>query len=150
MILSHVFSLVLSRGLLALLASMLLIACNSAENSSFTDLTGGDLAGSTAEGEVQDVTTPVAPEGIPAVTLSWVAPSEREDGSPLSMAEIAGYRVYYGRSQGNYTHTIDVNNASTMEITLSDLAAGNYYMVVTTVDVDGRESLNSDETTRNL
>ena len=79
------------------------------------------------------------------ITVSWVAPAEREDGSALSMAEIAGYRVYYGDSQGNYTHEVAIDNGNTMSVTLHNLAAGTYYIVVTTVDTDGRESAFSQE-----
>ena len=77
------------------------------------------------------------------ITISWVAPVEREDGTPISMSEIAGYRVYYGTSPGNYTYQVEVADSATMQATLSDLAAGTYYIVVRTYDMDGRESGNS-------
>ena len=79
------------------------------------------------------------------ITVSWVAPAEREDGSVLSMAEIAGYRVHYGDSQGSYPYEVPVDSGSTMSVTLANLAAGTYYIAVTTVDTDGRESVLSQE-----
>ena len=84
------------------------------------------------------------------VTLSWVAPVEREDGTPISMAELAGYRVYYGTSAGNYTTQVDINNGSTMNVTLSGLTTGTYYIVVTAIDVDGRESVYSQEAVQTI
>jgi len=76
--------------------------------------------------------------------LNWTAPVAREDESPISMAEIAGYRIHYGTTQGNYPQTINVNDAYIDEFAL-DLPSGTYYLVITTIDVDGRESANSAE-----
>jgi fibronectin type 3 domain-containing protein len=79
------------------------------------------------------------------ITVSWIAPVEREDGTPISMSEIAGYRVYYGKSQGDYTRQVDIKKSSVMSATLSNLVAGIYYLVVTTIDDAGRESAFSQE-----
>ena len=84
------------------------------------------------------------------INLSWIAPSEREDGTPISMAEISGYRVYYGPSQGDYTNQVEVSGSANMQVTLSDLAAGTYYIVVTALDNDGRESGFSTVVTRSI
>ncbi|MBT8438835.1 MAG: hypothetical protein KJO91_03845, partial [Gammaproteobacteria bacterium] len=59
------------------------------------------------------------------------------------MAEIAGYKVYYGPSQGNYTNHVSISGGDTMQVTLSSLAKGTYHLVVTTLDVYGRESAHS-------
>ena len=64
------------------------------------------------------------------------------------MAEIAGYRVYYGTSQGEYTGKIDVADSNSMQATLSSLAAGVYYIAVTVIDMNGLESAFSEEITR--
>ena len=63
------------------------------------------------------------------------------------MSEIAGYRVYYGTSQGDYTHQMDIEDGITMQVTLADLTAGMYYFVLTGVEMDGRESGYSAEVT---
>ena len=75
--------------------------------------------------------------------LSWVAPAEREDNTPISLSEIDGYRIYYGNEEGSYENVIDVGN--NWEHTVNGLSAGTYYFVVTTVDIDGRESAYSTE-----
>ncbi len=82
-------------------------------------------------------------------SLNWTAPVAREDETPISMAEIAGYRVYYGTSQGVYTEKLDVNDAYIDELAL-EVVAGTYYLVITTVDVDGRESAYSNEIILNV
>ena len=95
----------------------------------------------------------VTPPTIPSLTLvSWVSPSEREDNSPISLAEIAGYRIYYGSSQGDYPNQIDINDAYDNDVDTADLnlPAGTYYAVVTTIDTDGRESAFSEEVTLNI
>lgn len=80
-----------------------------------------------------------------AIEVYWSAPAEREDNSPLSLSEIAGYRLYYGTRQGDYLNTIEVDDNVTWAYRITDLTAGTYYIVLTVYDVDGRESLYSDE-----
>ena len=77
--------------------------------------------------------------------LSWIAPSEREDGSGLSLSEIAGYHIYYGTESGNYQSKIDVNDGSAVDAQISGIPRGTYYIALTTIDVDGRESAYSAE-----
>ena len=105
-------------------------------------------------GVTQDVVITIAgadEANIPAeLTLSWVAPIEREDGMPISMAEIAGYRVYYGTAIGNYTNQVEVADRSNMQVTLRNLDPGTYYFVVTAYDTDGRESGFSSVVSRSL
>lgn len=84
------------------------------------------------------------------ITVSWVAPAEREDGGVLSMVEIAGCRVYYGDSQGSYPYEVPIDSGSTLSVTLANLAAGTCYIAVTNVDTDGRESALSREAVINV
>ena len=131
MTIPQLFSSVISKNLFALLTMMLLGACS-----------GGGGADSVSGGLVQD-----RAEGV---VLAWVAPVEREDGTPISMAEIAGYRVYYGTAQGSYPNQVDIADRDTMQTTLSDLETGTYHIVVTTYDMDGRESTFSQEVTASI
>jgi fibronectin type 3 domain-containing protein len=87
--------------------------------------------------ETPSTTSTVSPS---SVTIAWTAPVARADGSPLSLAEIAGYRIYYGTSEGDYPDRIDVSDSTAVEAVISDLSAGSYYFVVTTYDTAGRES----------
>ena len=74
-------------------------------------------------------------------TLSWVAPSEREDGTGLGLSEIASFRIYYGTESGNYSETISIDDHSATQVKIAGIPSGTYYAVMTTVDTDGRESL---------
>ncbi len=71
-------------------------------------------------------------------TLSWTAPIENTDGSPLS--NLAGYRIRYGTSAGALTNTIVIENASVTTYVVEDLAPATWYFAVTAVTSVGTES----------
>ncbi len=112
--------------LFALILVLPLVACSGGD---------GGLGATDATGAVSS----------DALNLSWVAPSEREDGSGLSLSEIAGFRVYYGTKSGDYSNTIDIDDPSVTQTVLASISSGTYFVVVTTVDTEGRESLYSSE-----
>jgi hypothetical protein len=123
--------------LITLLVTLLLSACSSGGSGASTDFLENFTTGGT------DSTR----DSVPSVnvSLSWVAPAEREDNTPLSLSEIAGYKLYYGTKQGQYTKSIDINDSTAQNFTFTDLVAGTYYIAVTTYDTDGRESQYSSE-----
>jgi len=84
--------------------------------------------------------------GSGTVTVNWTAPDTRSNGDQLSLAEIGGYRIYYGATAGDYPNQLDIND-STAEQTTFTVPSGVYYFVMTTYDVDGRESSFSIENT---
>lgn len=73
-------------------------------------------------------------------SLSWTAPVTRSDGTPLTLSEIAGYRVYYGTSPGNYPNRINISNGSLQSATLTGIPVGTYYVAMSTYDNKGLES----------
>ena len=75
-----------------------------------------------------------------SMDLSWTAPATRSDGTPLSLADINGYRIYYGESAGNYTKSVDIADGSAQSARVTDIPVGSYHVVMTTYDTDGRES----------
>ena len=82
--------------------------------------------------------------------LTWFAPDQREDNTAFSENEIAEFRVYYGTATGDYQNTISVKRADSTASTPLNLelvlpTGFTYYFVVTTVDLEGRESLYSTE-----
>jgi len=79
------------------------------------------------------------------INLSWVAPAEREDNTSIALSEIAGYKIYYGTTQGQYSNSVDVNDGSAAGYTFKAFPSGTYFFVVTTLDTDGRESQYSAE-----
>ena len=123
--------------LFCLLMAAQLVGCGggSSTNDSSAVVPSEVLPGEVAP--VEAVLGEVVPSGV---TIAWTAPVARSDGSPLSLADIGGYRVYYGTTEGDYPNHIDVNDGSAVEVTLNNLPLGSYYIVVTTYDVTGRES----------
>ena len=86
-----------------------------------------------------------AQNAVGSFSLSWTAPVARADGTPLSLADIGGYRIYYGTSSGNYPNTIDVSDGSAQSATVNNLPLGTYRTVMTTYDSNGLESARSAE-----
>ena len=83
------------------------------------------------------------------VNLSWVPPVEREDNTPITEAEIAGYNVYYTDTvSGDYINSVFVAGGSTRSHVLQMSGAIQYFIVVTTVDTEGRESQYSQEVSK--
>jgi VCBS repeat-containing protein len=74
------------------------------------------------------------------ITLSWTAPAEREDNTAISLSEIAGYKIYFGTTQGQYSNNVTINDGTAVGYTVTGLPAGTHYFVVTTIDTEGRES----------
>jgi VCBS repeat-containing protein len=80
-----------------------------------------------------------------AITLSWNAPSEREDNTAIALSEIAGFKIYAGTTQGQYLGSITINDGSATNYTFEGVTTGTYYFAMTTLDTDGRESQHSAE-----
>lgn len=83
--------------------------------------------------------------GAGSAALSWKAPVVREDGSDLPLIQIAGYRIYYGLEAGKYLNKIDIDDGFATEGQLTSIPNGTYFVVMTTVDIDGAESAFSPE-----
>jgi len=78
--------------------------------------------------------------GTGSAGLSWAAPAAREDGNALSLSEISGYRIYYGVQKNVYQGQINISDASITQTSISGVPLGRYFVVMTTIDVNGRES----------
>ena len=89
-----------------------------------------------------------------SVLLSWKAPSGRADNvTSITLNEIAGYNIYYKTATGNYNdqapiYIDDSNNVANVQVRVRakdiPLQSGTYSVVVTTIDIEGRESVFSD------
>jgi hypothetical protein len=86
----------------------------------------------------------ISPSG--SATLAWDAPTTNTDGSPLT--DVAGYKVHYGTSSGNYTKVIDVGHVKTYKI--EGLRSDTYYFAVTVYDISGNESAYSNEVSKTI
>jgi len=83
-----------------------------------------------------------------AATLSWTPPTQNTDGTSLN--DLAGYKVYWGTSQGNYTSSQTVSGAGTTSYMVQQLVPGKYYFVVTAFDADNNESGYSNVATKTV
>jgi hypothetical protein len=81
--------------------------------------------------------------GTGSVTLSWQAPTTREDGTPLT--NLAGYYIRYGRMSGVYDFEIKIDNPGITTYVVENLNPGTWYFVISSYDTDGIESEYSEE-----
>lgn len=81
--------------------------------------------------------------------LSWYAPTEREDGTPLEPSEIKEYVIYRGVEPGVY---INAARTTTTNISCEALKAqpGVNYFAGITIDTNGVTSRLSNEITRTI
>lgn len=70
--------------------------------------------------------------------LSWLPPTLRSDGTPLT--NLAGYRIYYGNSPSGLTNVIDLTTAGVTNHVVENLTAGTWYFAVSAFDGAGLES----------
>lgn len=70
--------------------------------------------------------------------LTWVAPTQRSDGSALT--NLAGYRIFYGAAPSSMTQTIQIADPSILQRLVDGLDVGNWYFNMLAYDADGVES----------
>jgi len=88
-------------------------------------------------------------------TISWSAPTERENGMDLLQSEITKYVIYYGSQSRVYTDSIEVtekiNNALPISVLVDHLEPGLvYYFSGITVDSSGLRSKMSNEVSKEI
>lgn len=81
-------------------------------------------------------------------TLSWIAPTQNNDGSPIT--DLAGYRIYYGTSSNALNQTVQVASASATGYVISSLPVGTWYFAVSSYTTDGAESAPSAVATKTI
>jgi hypothetical protein len=86
------------------------------------------------------------PAAADTLTLTWTAPTQREDGTALTAAEIANYRVTWTLAGSPLAPFTVPGNVSTW--TLEGLAPGKYCLRMSTIDTENLESVPSEEVCR--
>lgn len=76
-----------------------------------------------------------------AATLSWTIPTQNADGSQLN--DLAGFKIHYGMSSGNYPNTEVIPNSSISTHMIENLSSATWFFVVTAYDTSGNESEHS-------
>lgn len=79
-----------------------------------------------------------------AVELTWEAPTENVDGSPLD--DLAGYKIYWGTQPDDFTNSVTIDNPAVVTYVLENLVPATYYFVATALNSEGAESDPSDVT----
>jgi len=82
------------------------------------------------------VTVTQISNGVAAI--QWTPPTQNIDGSVL--ADLAGYKIYYGTSSGALTQSVTIANPGLTAYTLSNLSPGTWYFVMTAHSAAGVES----------
>jgi hypothetical protein len=80
----------------------------------------------------------VVATGSGSATLSWTAPTEMTDGSAL--ADLAGYKIYWGTSPGRYTSSARIDTPGITTYVVEGLTPATWYFVATAYDSVGVES----------
>ena len=82
------------------------------------------------------------------MTLNWTAPTENEDGTPLT--DLAGYRIYWGTTPGSYPDSVTLDNPGLTTHVVENLAPGTYEFVATSFNTAGVESSYSNPATKTV
>ena len=83
-----------------------------------------------------------------SATLSWTAPTERIDNTPLT--DLAGYQIHYGQSPGSYSNQITINNPGITTYVVENLSSGTWQFAVSAFDSAGQFSEFSNEGQKNI
>ena len=84
--------------------------------------------------------------GVGSATLSWQAPTQNSDGSPLT--DLTGYKIYIGNESGNYHTSIEIDNPGITIYVVEHLTPNIYYFVLTAINGSGIESQFSNEVSK--
>jgi len=86
----------------------------------------------------QSTTVTVTASNNGTATLTWVAPTQNTDGTPVTT--LIGYHIYYGTTAGALTQSVAVSGAATTTYEVTGLASGTWYFAVAADAADGTES----------
>ena len=71
-------------------------------------------------------------------TVMWTPPTENTDGTPLT--NLAGYKVYWGMEQGDYSNSVTLSNAGLASYVVDQLTPARWYFAMTALNSAGTES----------
>jgi|GEM_PF-954966 len=130
--------------LFLIVSSLLLAACGGGGAGTGSTLASAisvpaTSATSATSQKLNTVVTPKAPTNI--ATLSWDIPSQRTDGSPLALSDIASYVIRYGTSPTNLNKIVNINDYSITSKKFTGLATpATWYFEIAAKDINGLES----------
>jgi len=74
-----------------------------------------------------------------SATLNWTPPTTNTDGSALT--DLAGYKIYWGPSAGNYTNSVTLNNPGLTSYVVSQLTSGTWFFAASAINSSAVESV---------
>jgi fibronectin type III domain protein len=89
---------------------------------------------------------PAAPSK--SVTLSWQAPTQNADGTPLG--QIAGYHIYAGKDPKRLVLRGGITGTASTTYLITGLESGTYYFAVSAYTESGAESAQSSVASKTL
>lgn len=84
--------------------------------------------------------------GLNAITvssnaaISWDAPTEYDDRTPLPPSSIIGYQIYVGKTKDNIRLYNNIYDAGITSFKLGELGKGIRFIAVSCYDADGGQS----------
>lgn len=75
------------------------------------------------------------------VTLSWLPPTQNDDGSALS--DLAGYRIYLGQDPDDMSRVIVLNNPGLTRHVIDGLSPATWHFAMSSFNRKGQESRRS-------
>ncbi len=128
--------------LLALPMLALLTGCGGGAGGGDTlQPVGGSITSQSISSQSVNTPEPVAPPPETSsfvaadLRLEWNIPAAREDGTPLAMAEIAGYEISYINS-AQQLRVINIDDGMTTSHIIRDLAPDDYEIAVFVYDIN--------------
>jgi Fibronectin type III domain/Putative Ig domain len=91
---------------------------------------------------------PPAAPATGSALLTWIAPTENTDGSPIT--GLAGYHIYYGTSASELTSTVTVTGPAETSYIVGGLAPGTYYFAVVAYNTAGIDSADSNVASKTI
>jgi hypothetical protein len=78
-----------------------------------------------------------AQAGTASMQINWSAPTQRENGLALTLAEIGGYEIRYKLKAATVYNSVYLPNGAQQTFTLTAMPAGDYDIQIAAVDTDG-------------
>jgi hypothetical protein len=118
----------------AAVLAAILAGCGGGGPTADTASTGGTPA------PVADTAPPVVPPvALGSATLSWTAPTNNSDGTPLT--DLAGFHIHYGLTSTAMDSLVTVSDPAVLGYVISQLPPATYYFSVTSYTFSNVESV---------
>jgi hypothetical protein len=137
------FESVMRAALLLVSSVLFLTACGGGEPTTEIGLdpVTPPISGSPTPPSTPPTPPPTTPPSTPVTgnaTLSWIPPTQNEDGTALT--DLAGYRIFYGTSASNLNQQINLANPGLTRYVIDNLSGGTWFFGIRAYSATGSES----------